>query len=298
MYYRGCQDQAVDCYRRSLRLAKEASPTNDVEAAANLVALGTIAHTRQQHEESIELCREGLAHANSCGDIRHAVAARRILADSLRSQNLLNDASTELATAKMLCALEQLHFDEAAIIVSQAWLAYERAIVMSEPEIAAVAAEPLFRAGLKKAQKARNVVSQAEAAIGLVWCDFLRLDSNSASEHLAIAVSVSNTEKFEWLAAALSVGRAAFALLNGELAIAQNLYDEARQACANVGLPAWEADACVGLTAVHHRQGNTERGDKLEKEALELARSCGTFRTELVQMSLTRVKTNPATVPY
>ena len=55
------------------------TPTNHQEAAANLVGLATIARSQQLHDKAIELSREAIYHAQTCGDVRHVVAGRRIL---------------------------------------------------------------------------------------------------------------------------------------------------------------------------------------------------------------------------
>lgn len=298
LLYQGLSQEAADCYQKALRVANESSPVNHREVAANLIGLATIARSLENHAEAESLAREAAQQAETAADVRHLIAARQILANALRSQMRLEESRSELVLARMLCVLHDLPFDETAVLLSEAWLVYERAIVEPSGITPADASETLFETALERARRARHLHGEVEAHLGLTWCALTRGDLAQAESAFDAAATVGVGDKYHELASALRVGRASLALLRGDLTAAEQLYADARTFCEKVRQTSWQTDCCVGLAAVHHRQGNVERLHETECEAHTLAAQCGLHKERLVQAGIERVRSDSKAVPY
>ncbi|WP_197443608.1 toll/interleukin-1 receptor domain-containing protein [Maioricimonas rarisocia] len=296
-FYAGQYRRAIRCYRRALRLARRASPPDDAEAAANLVGLATIARTRQQNSKAIRFATEAIEHAESGSDVRHNIAARRILAGSLRYQMKLDEAASELNAARMLCVLHDLGFEQAAIELAQAWLTYEANLLEGRDDHAN-AAERLFVSALEQADQSAHLVSRVEAWLGLAWCCLVRLDAEGAAERLGRITALPEAAKYRELVAGINIARASLDLLRLEYDVAQEHFRAAKAFADTHELHAFAADAGVGLTAALFHQGEDRDARSAEREAVKSARRCGPLKSRLVALGLNRARTTPGAGPY
>jgi tetratricopeptide (TPR) repeat protein len=288
--YQGDVATAEHAYRRALRLCSMMLPRYDDEAAANLLGLATIRLDQYRYDQALRFARRALHKAQQAGDMPHTIAAHRILANALKDLEQYDDTEGHLQPALILAKIADLPKEIAALHDIQGWMHYNRTVLRGEPPTESMT---FFHKAIAAAQRVSYVAYIGEARLGLAYCALAIMDTDSAQHWAEHAAGILSSRPPSSLLARLHLCRAAIQHQFGHHDIASKLYDATIALCQKHGEIAREADAWVGLGAMHwHAQAFIE-AEACWETARKIAARCAPIRARLVEFSIAKSRIEP-----
>jgi len=265
-------------------------PVYHDEAAANLVGLATISHTKYDFHGTMRLAARAVREAENAGDVQHVIAGERLMGSACKILGRYSEAESHLK-----CAIERsescdAHRETARLLLVYAHLLYDLATLQEDVP---TRAKRFFEDALAEAECIHDLYSTLEAKIGLGLCALGAGYTQDAENYVAgLEASVQETEHPE-LHAQLRFLSAAVAHQRGQLASARLLYESIFESSDR-------SSACkahIGLGAIDWHSGRREQAEIHWKEALRLARLLSEARQELARHAIRLCQANPHTSP-
>jgi tetratricopeptide (TPR) repeat protein len=292
LYHRDL-DGAAEHYTQALAICESGEPVYVDEAGANRVALSTVAAQRYDWEGSLRLAEEALACAREANDTPHALASRRMAAQSLLELDRLDEALGTIDTALAEANEAGHHTERARLLLLRAYGEYCEAALNNAP----------FDRGLNSAQMALEIAtsthgyhSMQRARLWVGRCAVAegRLDeAQDAFGYLPTAV----TDVHPQLGIGRIEGTATLAHAAGDLATAAQRYQEAAAAAQERDFRIAAARALCGLGAVQWHTGARPQGEETWRKASEQAENAGPLSVKVLHANLTRMRQDPTAPP-
>ncbi len=245
--YREETREATSAYRRALRLCISGKPAYLDEAAANRIALATIAFGNYQWSQTIRFARRASREARGAGDMPHLIAAERWMGAAFEQLGRYAEAEAKLEEALASSRQHGVASEEVRLVLAIGWLRYDQAHRAAEvPSLA----EAHFVQAADLAETVHSFYSLLDAELGLAWCALVRGNAQQALEWFeTVIAALPNLTHADLLAGAL-VGRAATSHWVGHFEEADRQYREASTYAEAHSLRNWVARALVGRGAI------------------------------------------------
>ncbi|MCX5800583.1 MAG: TIR domain-containing protein [Candidatus Eisenbacteria bacterium] len=281
--YDGDTVSAKRCYCQALRLCLWGMPIHHDEAAANLIGLATVAYARYEFEEVMRQATWGLRQARQAHDIRHIVAAARMIATVHKAAGRYDETDSYLQLAAKLSETEQVHLEKARLLMLRGWLEYDRALLEGWTPGQTDAA---FREALCEAERVHDLYYTLEARLALGWCALVRGDLKEGAKWLEMAGSKLLKRQHGELLAEYEMELGALAHVQGDSAEALKWYQSVADLCREKDIRIWLYRALTGQGAIAWHAGQHEQGERVWADALCVASSMSATREELARRSI------------
>jgi tetratricopeptide (TPR) repeat protein len=290
--YRNEFEHAGLFYRKALRRCQRGYPIYHDEAAANLIGLATLAHVVDRFLETLRFATLARREAERAGDLRHLVAAERLLGAAYKSLGGYQEANSHLQAAAGLSI--HVPLEKPRILLLQGWLQYDWATLAKQAPDQAI---PLFEEALNAAQKVGDFYCLSEARLSLGWCALASLTPNEAARWFSSLKETLPLDRHLELYAMLRLGLAEVAHLRGELDGAGELYKEVERFCRSKAVSIWHWRALIGLGAICWHAGRPAEGEKYWEEALDVAGQISDGKIALAKASIELCRGDPNVPP-
>lgn len=288
--YAGHHDQARALYRRALRVALWGLPPFHDEAAGNLVALANLAVGRA----ALRHGRAALRHAERAGDVRHQVAAGRVVAATYKWLGAFEAAEGHIRAALLLAAQRGLRHEGARALAERASIAYWSEAIGS----GSATAHGFYEDALHEAEQVADFYGAMRTRIGLGLCA-LRRGASGAAESLFATLRGRLPERTDpELRIQLELGLAAVRLQQGALTEAIERYSRVIVQCEpwRDWLAVARARAMVGLGVACWRTADPVAAERWWRDARRVAAPLPGL-ARLIDTSIARCRSDNSQVP-
>jgi tetratricopeptide (TPR) repeat protein len=220
---RGEIQKAARAYRQALRLCRWSWPVHHDEAAANRVALATIALKTYRWNDILRLASRALREAWSAHDFRHIIAAERLIATALDELGKYEEVESRLQAALELCDRFGAEMKKAQVLATWGWFDYGQAIINETPLTEATGR---FREALETAQHVHDLFSGLDARLGLGWCALRHGATEEATRWCEEISSMLPLGRYAELSVGARLGLAGVAHQQEDLEQAESQYQE------------------------------------------------------------------------
>ncbi len=292
--YRQDYQLSKHLYRKAYYICLLGIPRYLDEAAANLLGLATIYHSRYSFKKSIRLVNKALKKAKRAGDLHHYVSGERLLGTAYKSLGQFEKSREHLQAGLALTELDEQSSEKINLLALLGWLEYELATLQGKvPE----KSRPYFEQALTIARKVHNYFSYLESQIALAWCDLAEMNCvNLASSLLAMQKELPKEQHFE-LYINTELALAACLQQNGELEKAGEKYGSTIQSAETHGFRFLYAKAHLGLGAVYWHSDRKAEAEKLWEIALGASHRISKSAAARIQAGIDLCKGNPRATP-
>lgn len=240
LYERDPQTAAAD-YNAALKLCFSAEPPLRDEAAANHVALATIAAQAYEWDEVLEIAGKALREAEAIGDVAHTLAARRLRASALGES--AEEAKEEFHAAIAEADSAGVDAERCRLRISLGYHLYARAAVEGDVSTEAI---DWLREAMEIADTTNHFYSEKSAGLWLARCHIAGGNTEAAHEHLArLPETVTSTHPDLSVGRLLGLGLSAH--IEGDGEEAARLYEQTVEYSAEHDLRMHCATAHTGL---------------------------------------------------
>lgn len=292
--YRREFDAATDSYRAALRLCLDHDPPFEDEAAANLSGLATISLARYDFRAAEEQGLEAGTRAGRAGDIRHVLAADRLVAAALRHTGRWEEAEARIRYAVLLAGALGFRLEKARLLMQKGCLAYERALLA---RAGLGPAGAVFEEALREAQAVNDMYILVESRLSLGWLALQSGPEAEAESLLRTARAVAPKDAHPELEAGLDMVRAGLLHAAGHRDAAEAAYAAAAEFCARHDLRTWLYRARIGLGALQRLNGANTEAEREWEAAIETARSISATKETLARTAVGLIRDNPSRPP-
>lgn len=288
--YAGRHEPAHILYRRALRVALWGLPRYHDEAAGNLIALANLAHGRT----ALRHGHAALRHAERAGDVRHQVAAGRVVAATYKRLGVFTAAERHIRAALLLASQRDLRLEGARALAERASIAYWSESIDGGSNNA----HGYYEEALHQAGQVADFYGSIRARIGLGSCALMRGATAAAEQLFATLHGRLPVRTDPELRIQVELGLAAVRLQQGELTGAIERYQRVIAQCDpwQDWLVVVRARATVGLGVARWRTVDPVAAEQLWGEARRLSAPLQGL-TRLVESSITRCRTDNGQVP-
>lgn len=291
---RGKKKQATRQYRRALRLCVWGVPVFHDEAAANRIALATIAFTQYHWGRVVRLARRAQREAQAAGDSRHAIAANRLIGLALDDLGRYQEAESELQAALESSQHTGAALETARLLNLKGCFYHGQATLRGEHYERATES---FRQAMEVAESIYNLYSFVDAKLGLGWSAVADGKAGEAVDWFEQARASLSTEAYPELWIVLRLGNAATLHQSGALEKAAPEYQNVLAEAKRRDFRGTAARALVGLGAIHWHSGRREQANTAWTEARRIAKRNSPRDQQLTEANIRLCRTNPSVAP-
>ncbi|NQT14719.1 MAG: tetratricopeptide repeat protein [Planctomycetes bacterium] len=291
---RGEPQQAAREYRRALRLCVWGVPVFHDEAAANRIALATIAFDKYQWRRVVRLARRAHRQAQAADDPRHAIAANRLIGLAFDELGRYQEAESELQAALELSQRTDAALETARLLNVKGDFYYAQATLRGE---CYERAAECFRQTMEVAESICNLYSGVDAKLKLGWCAVGDGNAGEAVECFEQAGASLPTEAYPELQLWIRLGMAATLHQSGSLENAALQYQDVLTVAERRDFRGIAARALVGLGAIHWHSGRHEQANTDWVEARRIAKSNSPRDQQLTEANIRLCRSNPCVTP-
>ncbi|MBN2448782.1 MAG: toll/interleukin-1 receptor domain-containing protein [Lentisphaeria bacterium] len=280
-------------YREALRLC-ERRPAQVDEAAANRVALATVAAAQYRWRRVRRLATRAAREARAVGDCSHALAADRLLAGTLEDLGHYPEALTLLERALETAQARNMLIEEARLLACLGWYHYGRAhAFLTRPDRAVLP----FEQACAAARRIHNLPGQLDAFLGLGWCDLVNRATQRARQRFGEVLDRLPEGSHRELLCATEVGLAAADHQEGKTDSALERYAASVQLAETLTFRNWAARGLCGWAGVLWHAGQRSEAEARWKRARLHARRTSPRARQLTAANITLCRSDPATSP-
>jgi tetratricopeptide (TPR) repeat protein len=261
--------QADEAYRRALRLCLCGLPVHRDEAAANRIALATIACQEYRWSDAVRLARRAFREAESSADFRHAVAAQRLIGYALDYLGRYEEAETTLRAALERSRREGADVETVRLLVLIGCFHYGQATLRPGPYAEAIAC---LQRALAEAERSHSFYPLLDAKLRLGWCALAEGRTDDAVTWFGAITPALPAEAHRELSVGARLGLAAGAHQRGSLEEAGQQYETVVGLAEQNDFVGYEASALVGLGTVQWHLGRRPGAEATWRDARRLAK--------------------------
>ncbi len=292
--YRGDRQKAVRAYREALGLCVRGRPVYRDEAAANRVALATVAFAEYRWSEVLRLSRRALTDAESVGDSRHQIAAERLISFALDDLGRHDEAQGCLERALELSRRFEARTEEARVLAALGWLKYAQAtLARREP----VEAREWFEKTMEVAEASHNLYCLLDGRLGMGYCSLAGGEIEQAAEWFALVNDALPAQAHAEFVVGTRMGRAGISHQLAQVTDAEVQYGEAVATAEAVGFRGWAARGLVGMGALRWHAGRQQEAEDLWARARRHAQLTSPRAQKLTSANIDLCKTGPLVTP-
>ncbi len=292
--YRNEMEAAAHCYRQALELCEWQDDPYPDEAAANRVALATIAMRQYRWAEVVELAGRAAEEAEQADDPAHVAGAERLVGVALVELGRYDEAQSKFDGALGLAQRRRVTIEEARILLELGRLQYGRAILGSE---AFADVTTVYEQALSVAERLGDLHSQVEANIGLGRCALAEGNTQDAAARFEESASRLPAGTHLGLLTKCRMGIAAAACQAGELAEASRLYAEATDFAEQNDFKWLFVTGLVGIGAVRWRQNAEGEAEQMWDKARREAATVSPHLESIAQAYITQCRGSSGVAP-
>ena len=292
--YRRQPGEAERLYSRALRLCRWGIPAHHDEVAANLVGLATVANATYRFRWGTRLAGRAIREARGAGDLRHVIAAWRLIGAASKMLGRYAEAEAHLQTGLRLSESCGAQLERARLLLLRGHLLYDLAVL---EEVQPSKAKPLFEEALAVAERIHDLFCTLDARMGLGLCALAAGATVEAEKHYQVVREYLPTDCHSDLAGGLVIGLAAVAHQRGEWPAAEALYESLLQPEGERGDRSARSKACVGLGAIAWHSGRRDEAERAWEQALRIAATISPARQRLAEHSIRLCQADARVVP-
>ena len=293
--YRGDKQQAHRLYQRALRLCTWARPVYRDEAAANRIALATIAYTNHRWRDVLRLAGRARGEAESAGDLRHAISAQGLIAVTMEDLARYDEARAGMEETLRSSRLAPAPLEEARLLVALGWFHYREAHLAQRPPTEARA---YFVEAMDAARRIHNLYAQVDARGGMGWCDLADRATAQAGEWFRQAADALPTGAHPELLVRNDLGLAAVTHQTGDLPAAERSYAEVAGEAERRDFRDLGARALAGHGAVLWHTGRKPEAETAWSRALDYAQRNSPRAVQITEANIRLCKVGPDVTPW
>jgi tetratricopeptide (TPR) repeat protein len=292
--YRGNYPQALAAYRKALRRCQWGWPPYLDEVSANLVGLATTTLAQLRLPATLKHARRALKAAEQAGDVRHRLAADRLIATVQRALGEYADAEQRIQMALLMAELAGVRLEKARLLGLKGWIQYDHATLDGKPPIEAAAT---FEEAIRESELIFHQHGVLDCRMSRGWCKLLQGTVAEARTELLRVKEELTPGLHPVLWAGTELGLAAVQHALGDLTAAAKGYEAVVESCRTQEMSAWWTKALVGVGAVQFHSGHAAEAERTWSEACRLALRISLHKRRLIQISIEACRKDPRTPP-
>jgi len=292
--YRKDRREAKRNYRGALRLCAWGWPVYRDEVAANRIGLATVASEEYRWRDVLRLARRAHREATGSGDIRHVLAAERLIAMALDDLGQYEEARAALQSALDESVRLGVAAEETRLLAALGGSHYAQAAFLGHPPSEA---ERYLLQAVDVARRVHTLYGQLDARMRLGWCALAGSRTDEAVEAFREVAARVPPGSHDELRAGCELGEVAAAHQTGDFGAAEAGYRRALKEAEERDFRGWAATAAAGLGAVCWHQGRREEAEAAWSVAREFARRNSPRAQELTEAALRLCRADPRVPP-
>lgn len=293
---RGLAAHARSWYRRSLKVARSATPPFSNEIALNLLG---IAHTyymmHATHTARVTtLAQRALRSAQENNNLLVELEAVRLLADVNKDHLDYEQAERYLENGIARASAAKLPFALLALLTAKGWLQYQRAALIG---LDPAGARATFEQVLSCATQHHNEAYQSDAWSGLAQCAILNGDLHLAKQAVSWLQRLRPDPMFAYAHVRCALVVASLLHRNGCYRESSIAFEDALTLANTSSISVRQADAHVGLGAALYHLGDSAEAERHWLLATAISKRCPPIRQRLVARSIGLARCSDTATP-
>jgi len=294
LLYKQEYQKSAKYYRKALRLCNWGLPAYQDEAAANLLGLATIYHTRYEFKKVLSYAKAALKKSKNAGDVNHYISGERLLGNAYKSLGQYDESRRYILNGLALAELGGAAVEKMRLLALQGWLEYEVATSKKELPEKSI---PLFEQIMTASKNANHFFSHIEARLSLIWCDLAAgRNANLEEQLIAIRNDLPRDRHYE-LQIDADLALAAVKHQKRDWPEALELYQQVVLLSDQHGYRFLYSKAHVGLGAIYWHTGRKEEAEEMWRVAIDASNHIYKAKPSRIEISIEMCKKDPRTTP-
>jgi tetratricopeptide (TPR) repeat protein len=285
---------AIGDYEAALALCLAADPPDLDEAAANRVALATVATNQYRWDDGLRLASLAREEARQADDVAHLAAADRMRAYVLDSLGRYDEAAEALRAALELSESQAAEAESAHTMMLLGYFHYGQSTLRDGDYSEAVA---WLKRGMEVGERVRLAYVRHQACLRRGWCALARDETEGAVQWFGMVPDFAPDARDAELPVGRCLGLAAAAHQSGDLGEAEKLYRTALELTEQCDFRMYRVTALVGLGATLWHTDRPEEGEGLWEQARRLAGETAPKTAQLAEWNIRACRAHPRRAP-